>query len=108
LERHRLAFSDAPIYRTALDPGGEYGLRLRGEEHVWTPETVSRLQHAVRSTSGNAQADYDAYARAINDQSERLLPLRGLFELKPAGAPVPLDEVEEAKQIVKRFATGAM
>ncbi len=91
LERHRLAFSDAPIYRTALDPGGEYGYRLRGEDHVWTPETVATLQHAVR---GNAQDQYKAYARAINDQSERLLTLRGLFDLKKAATPAPLDEVE--------------
>jgi glutamate synthase (NADPH/NADH) large chain len=105
LERHRLAFGDVPTLRTALDPGGEYGFRLRGEEHVWTPDTVATLQHAVR---GNAQDQYDAYARLINDQSERLLTLRGLFDLKPAGPPVPLDDVEPAKQIVKRFSTGAM
>ncbi len=105
LERHRLAFSTAPSLLDALDPGGEYGFRLRGEDHVWTPEVVAKLQHAVR---GNAQADYDAYARIINDQSERLLTLRGLFDLKKADQPVPLDEVEAAKQIVKRFATGAM
>jgi len=105
LERHRLAFSEAPTLRTALDPGGEYGYRLRGEEHVWTPDTVATLQHAVR---GNAQDQYRAYARLINDQSERLLTLRGLFDLKPADQPVPLDEVEPAHIIVRRFATGAM
>src|SRR5262249_6381744 len=108
LERHRLAFSDAPVYRSALDVGGEYGYRLRGEDHVWSPDTVAKLQHAVRGEGANAQEQYEAYARSINDQSERLLTLRGLFDLKPAGAPVPLDQVEEAKQIVKRFATGAM
>ena len=103
--RHRVAFGDHPLYRGALDPGGHLAFRLRGEEHAWTPETVGRLQHAVR---GNSKDDYDAFARRINDQSERLLTLRGLFKIKSAGAPVPLDEVEPAKDIVKRFATGAM
>jgi glutamate synthase (NADPH/NADH) large chain len=105
VRRHSAAFGDAPTLRDMLDPGGEYAFRLRGESHVWSPETVARLQHAVR---GNAQDEYRAFARAINDQSERLLQLRGLFDLKPAASPVPLDEVEPAKDIVKRFATGAM
>ena len=105
VRRHRLAFGNAPIYRHALDVGGQYGYRLRGEDHVWTPETISALQHAVR---GNQAESYQAFARAVNDQSERLLLLRGLFSLSPAGEPVPLDEVESAAEIVKRFATGAM
>jgi glutamate synthase (NADPH/NADH) large chain len=107
--RHRLAFSDAPVLKGALDVGGEYAFRFRGEEHAWTPESVRDLQHAVR---GNSQDSYRAFARQINDQNERLLTIRGLFELKTAEAggrkPVPLDEVEPAKEIVKRFATGAM
>jgi glutamate synthase (NADPH/NADH) large chain len=103
--RHRAAFGDNPIYRNQLDVGGDYAFRLRGEDHAWTPESVSRLQHAVR---GNSKADYDAFAASINDQSRRLLTLRGLMEFKWAAQPVPLDEVEPAKEIVKRFATGAM
>src|SRR5690606_15443749 len=101
--RHRLAFSDAPVLKGALDVGGEYAFRFRGEEHAWTPESVRDLQHAVR---GNSQDSYRAFARQINDQNERLLTIRGLFELKTAEAggrkPVPLDEVEPAKEIVKR------
>ncbi len=109
VRRHRDAFSDAPIYRAMLDVGGEYALRVRGEEHVWTAETVSRLQHAVR---GNSQDQYRAFAQLINDQNERLLTIRGLFRIKTAEEdgrkPVPLDEVEPVKSIVRRFSTGAM
>jgi glutamate synthase (NADPH) large chain len=105
VERHRLAFSDAPIYRKMLDVGGEYGLRLRGEDHMWTPDAIAKLQHAVR---GNSKDDYKAFAQLVNDQNERLMLLRGLFALKTQGQPIPLDEVEPAKDIVRRFATGAM
>jgi glutamate synthase (NADPH/NADH) large chain len=107
--RHAQAFGDAPVWRTALDVGGEYMLRMRGEAHNWTATTVGLLQHAVR---GNAQDKYKAYARALNDQDERLLTIRGLFRIKDAAedgrAPVPLAEVESATDIVRRFATGAM
>ncbi|MDP3660459.1 glutamate synthase large subunit, partial [Phenylobacterium sp.] len=103
--RHRDAYGDAPIYRTMLDVGGTYAYRLRGEAHAWTPDSIARLQHAVR---GNVSEEYRAYAEAINVQNERLLTLRGLMRLKPAETPVPLDEVEPAADIVKRFATGAM
>ncbi len=102
---HRDAFGDAPIYRNALDVGGDYALRVRGEEHVWTAATISRLQHATRANDAKTYAEY---ARLINESSERLLTLRGLFEFKSDQAPVPLDEVESAKEIVKRFVTGAM
>ncbi len=109
VRRHRLAFGDAPIYRDALDVGGDYAFRLRGEAHSWTPQTISLLQHAVR---GNARDQYRAFAKALNEQDERLLNLRGLFRIKNAEEdgrkPVPLDEVEPASAIVKRFATGAM
>ena len=102
--RHTEAFGDAPNLRRALDEGGDFAFRLRGEEHVWTPQTVSGLQHAVRA------GDYDAfkgYSRAVNAQDEKLKNLRGLFEFK-FGKKVPLDEVEPAADIVKRFSTGAM
>jgi glutamate synthase (NADPH/NADH) large chain len=103
--RHRAAFGNNPIYRGMLDVGGDYAFRLRGEAHAWTPESVSSLQHAVR---GNLPAEFNAFTRGINDQSERLLTIRGLMAFKFAPTPVPLDEVESAKDIVKRFATGAM
>ena len=104
VRRHRDAFGDNPIYADMLDVGGSYAFRLRGEAHAWTPETVSKLQHAVR---GNLPEEYRAFARGINEQSERLLTIRGLMKFTP-GAPVPLEEVEPASEIVKRFATGAM
>jgi glutamate synthase (NADPH/NADH) large chain len=103
--RHRNAFGDNPLYHEMLDAGGDYAFRIRGEDHAWTPDSVAKLQHAVR---GNLPDDYRAYAATINDQSERLLTLRGLMSFKFADTPVPLDEVEPASEIVKRFATGAM
>ena len=107
--RHTDAFGDAQVYKTALDVGGEYAYRTRGEDHAWTAESVSTLQHAVR---GNSLERYKAFAKILNEQSERLLTLRGLFRIKTAEdekrKPVPLDQVEPAKDIVKRFATGAM
>ncbi len=102
---HKLAFGDAPLYRSALDAGGEYAYRIRGEAHMWTPESISRLQHATRT---NNYSTYKEYARLINDQSERLMTFRGLFEFRKAARPIPLSEVETAREIVKRFATGAM
>jgi glutamate synthase (NADPH) large chain len=105
VERHRHAYGDNPIYDDLLDVGGDYAFRLRGEDHAWTPQSVARLQHAVR---GNSPDEYRAFAATINDQSERLLTIRGLMTLRPAADPVPLDEVEPASEIVKRFATGAM
>ncbi|HEU4821405.1 MAG TPA: glutamate synthase large subunit, partial [Qipengyuania sp.] len=105
VRRHGQAYGDSPLYAGMFDPGGLYALRLRGEEHAWTSETVASLQHAVR---GNAQEKYDAFAKAINEQSERLLTIRGLMELKPAEQPLAVEEVEPAVEIVKRFSTGAM
>jgi glutamate synthase (NADPH/NADH) large chain len=105
VRRHRDAYGDNPIYKTMLDVGGQYAWRLRGEEHAWTPESVSRLQHAVRA---NLPGEYRAFAATMNEQSQRLLTIRGLMRLQPADQPVPLDEVEPAAEIVKRFATGAM
>ena len=102
---HAGAFSDDPVLATMLDAGGEYAFRIRGEEHMWTPDAIAKLQHATR---GNQYSTYKEYAALINDQSKRMMTLRGLFEIRPAGPPVPLEEVESAKEIVKRFATGAM
>ena len=107
--RHADAFGASPVLRSSLEVGGEYAYRTRGEAHSWTPQTVSLLQHAVR---GNAKDKYDAYAKLLNEQSEGLLTIRGLFRIKGAEEdgrkPVPLEEVESAVSIVKRFATGAM
>ena len=105
VRRHRDAYGDNPIYRNMLDVGGDYAFRLRGEDHAWTPESVSRLQHAVR---GNLPEEYRAFAQTMNDQSERLLTIRGLMQFKFADKPIPLSDVEPAFEIVKRFATGAM
>ena len=107
VRRHRDAFGDAPVYRTALDVGGEYAYRIRGEDHVWTPDTVAMLQHAVRL---NAQDRYREYAQLVNEQEGKYTTIRGLFRIKTAeerGAqPVPLDEVEPAAQLVRRFRDG--
>jgi glutamate synthase (NADPH/NADH) large chain len=107
--RHADAFGDSPVYKNALDVGGEYAFRTRGEDHAWTAESVAALQHAVR---GNSLERYKAFARILNEQSERLLTIRGLFRIRGAEEdkrkPVSLDEVESAKDIVRRFATGAM
>jgi len=102
---HNAAFSADPVLANALEAGGEYAFRVRGEEHMWTPDSIAKLQNATRTGKYDT---YKEYAKLINDQSRRHLTLRGLFEIKPAGAPVPLAEVESAQSIVTRFATGAM
>ncbi|WP_081908743.1 glutamate synthase large subunit [Ferriphaselus sp. R-1] len=102
---HLGAFGNDPVLAGMLDAGGEYAFRIRGEEHMWTPDSIAKLQHATRANNFNT---YKEYAKLINDQAHKLKTLRGLFEIKPLGAPVPLEEVESAKDIVKRFATGAM
>src|SRR5581483_9455683 len=102
---HRLAFGDSPLLRSQLDEGGEYAFRVRGEDHMWTPDTIAKLQHAARA---NSYATYKDYANLINDQSERMLTLRGLFSIHEPARAVPLEEVEPASEIVKRFSTGAM
>ncbi|KAG1694912.1 Ferredoxin-dependent glutamate synthase 1 [Nymphon striatum] len=89
----------------AVDVGGDYAYRVRGEKHIWTPVTISKLQHAVR---GNDATSFAEFSKSIDEQSEGLLTLRGLMDFNFAENPIPLDEVESAKEIVKRFATGAM
>ena len=109
VSRHHDAYAGLPVLDQTLHVGGDYAVRKRGEAHVWGSTEVTDLQHAVR---GNSKDRYDAFARAINDQSENLLTIRGLFRLKDAeergSKPVPLKEVEPASEIVKRFSTGAM
>ena len=105
VRRHAQAFGGNPIYVSMLDVGGSYAYRIRGEAHAWTPQSVSKLQHAVR---GNISSEYAAFAEEINEQSERLLTIRGLMTFRYADAAIPIDQVEPASEIVKRFATGAM
>ncbi|WP_277405237.1 glutamate synthase-related protein, partial [Achromobacter xylosoxidans] len=106
LRQHRAAFGSDPVLANDLEAGGEYAYRVRGEEHMWTPDSIAKLQHASRA---NNYRTYKEYAQIINDQSRRHMTLRGLFEFRfdPSRA-IPLDDVEPAKEIVKRFATGAM
>jgi len=106
LRMHEAAYGDDPVLEGALDAGGEYAWRVRGEEHMWTPDAIAKLQHSTRA---NSFETYKDYAQLINDQSRRHMTLRGLFEFKfdPAKA-ISIEEVEPAAEIVKRFATGAM
>ena len=130
IARHESAFHQRPAGALELDFGGEYHFRHEGEQHLWNPTTVSRLQHAVKYNDAKAYADY---AKAINEQSRKLCTLRGLFEFTRATSPkawtgsnptasrwtgsdppsmggqaIDIDEVEPANEIVKRFCTGAM
>ena len=106
LRLHAQAFGHDPLLANALDAGGEYAFRVRGEDHMWTPDAIAKLQHSARS---NNFSTYKEYAQIINDQSRRHMTLRGLFEFRidPSKA-IPIEEVEPAKDIVKRFTTGAM
>ncbi len=106
IRNHKAAFGNDPVLANMLETGGEYAWRARGEEHMWTPDAIAKLQHSTRSGKFDT---YKEYAQIINDQSKRHLTLRGLFEFKidPAKA-IPVEEVEPASEIVKRFATGAM
>ncbi len=109
VRRHRDAFGDSPVLADSLDVGGDYAFRFRGEAHVWHSETVANLQHAAR---GNARDKYREFARLVNDVEDRYVTIRSLFRIKGADedgrTPIPLDEVEPAAEIVKRFSTGAM
>ena len=101
---HQLAYGNDPVLSDALDAGGEYAFRIRGEEHMWTPESIAKLQH---STKKNNFETYKEYAELINNQAHRHMTLRGLLSFK-INKSMPSDEVESAKEIVKRFTTGAM
>jgi len=106
LRQHAAAYGGDPVLSDALADGGDYAWRVRGEEHLWTPDAIAKLQHATRANNASTYAEY---AALINDQSRRHMTLRGLFEFRidPRTA-IALDDVEPAKEIVKRFATGAM
>ncbi len=103
--RHRRAYPERPAGHADLDGGGEYQWRRDGEYHLFNPDTVVKLQHATRSGS---YALFQDFTRAVDDQARHHATLRGLFELKPVGAPIPIEQVEPVEAIVQRFATGAM
>ncbi|MDH3212956.1 MAG: glutamate synthase-related protein, partial [Myxococcales bacterium] len=103
--RHARAFPGDEYTYPELDPGGLYQWRARGERHTFNPVSVAKLQHAVRQESF---ATYKEFSKAADGEAERLCTLRGLFGFHDADEPLPLDEVEPASEIVKRFCTGAM
>ncbi len=106
LRRHEHAYPRREVPQLLdLDVGGQYQWRRKGEQHIMNPEVVAKLQHA---TQINSREEFKAFCRLIDEQNTRLLTLRGLLDFKWAGQSVPLDEVEPAAEIVKRFATGAM
>jgi glutamate synthase (NADPH/NADH) large chain len=105
LMKHAYAMQPTRESDTQLRVGGEYQYRVSGERHLLNPMTVSKLQHAVRQSSFGS---FEEFARMVNQQNRDLLMLRGMFDFKPNGPAVPLDDVEPATEIVKRFATGAM
>ncbi|MBQ9273422.1 MAG: glutamate synthase large subunit [Succinivibrio sp.] len=102
---HEAALHGQATPDSLLPPGGDLNWRFGGEEHMWTPEAVVSLQRAVRE---NSYADYQKYAAIINDQSRRLMTLRGLFAIRPAAAALKLEEVESEESIIRRFAASAM
>ncbi|RUY60767.1 glutamate synthase large subunit, partial [Mesorhizobium sp. M7A.F.Ca.CA.001.05.1.1] len=109
LSRHNDGFGNDPVLRNSLEVGGEYMFRMRGEAHIWSPDAVATLQHAVRQGSWETFKDYSAQ---IDSETARAQTIRGLFKLKLAGETgrkkVALDDVMPAADIVKRFSTGAM
>ena len=105
LERHARAFASPDIAaRQDLPMGGSYQWRRDGEHHQWNPDTISKLQHAARTNNWDV---YKEFSKASDDQSRHLATLRGLLDFKQDRTPVPIEEVEPASAIVKRFATGA-
>jgi glutamate synthase (NADPH/NADH) large chain len=109
VKRHTHAFGNDPLLKSSLEVGGDYMYRQRGEDHAWTPDAVATLQHAVRRKSWST---FKEFSELVDGESARQKTIRSLFSIKLAGhngrAPVPLEEVEPASEIVKRFSTGAM
>ncbi|MDX1411969.1 MAG: glutamate synthase central domain-containing protein, partial [Nitrospirales bacterium] len=103
LRRHEQAYKPVPLRQ--LDFGGEIHYRIQNEHHNWNPEVIYKLQHSTRN---NDAKTYDEYSTLVNEENKRRSTLRGMFDFKFASQPLPLDEVEPAKDIVKRFTTGAM
>ncbi|MBO0346984.1 glutamate synthase large subunit [Roseibium sp. CAU 1637] len=108
VERQSEAFGDVAVLRRSLEVGGEYAYRMRGENHMWTPDSIAVLQHSVRSKLPDM---YRQFAKIVNEESGRYA-IRGMFRIKDAKelnrTPIDLSEVESAEDIVKRFVTGAM
>ncbi|MBK7999841.1 MAG: glutamate synthase large subunit [Verrucomicrobia bacterium] len=102
--RHRHAFPDRQVNGHTLDVGGQYQWRAEGELHLFSPQTVHKLQHAVRTANYNT---FKEYSKLVDDQLKKHYTLRGLLDFKPA-TPVPIEEVESIESILKRFKTGAM
>ena len=105
LARHAKAFADRTANGHTLDVGGHYQWRRDGENHLFNPETVHKLQYACRA---NNYKTFKEYTALIDNQAKRLCTLRGLFDLKFAENPIPIDEVESVEAILKRFKSGAM
>ncbi len=105
IRKHRHAFHPITQFDTELAVGGNYHYRVRGEYHRLNPQTIAKLQHAVRQESF---ATFQEYTDLVDDESRQLCTLRGLLGIKQSEEPIPLEEVEPAREIVKRFATGAM
>jgi glutamate synthase (NADPH) large chain len=103
--KHEFAFRPLIDFETELAVGGNYHQRVNGEYHLLNPQTISKLQHAVRQENFHT---FQEYTDLVDNQSTSLCTLRGLMKFKKSNEPVPLDEVEPAKEIVKRFSTGAM
>jgi glutamate synthase domain-containing protein 2/glutamate synthase domain-containing protein 1/glutamate synthase domain-containing protein 3 len=105
IEKHAFAFRQVSENEPELAIGGNYQYRINGERHMLNPDTVSKLQHAVR---GESYSTFQEYTQMVDQQNEQLCTLRGLMKLKTLPRAVPLEEVEPASEIVKRFVTGAM
>ena len=102
---HSDAYAPAEGERIEIRNKGEYQWRRDGEIHLFNPQTVQKLQHATREKRYDI---FKQYTKLVDDQNDAKVTLRGLFNLKPAATPTPLDEVESASSIIKRFSTGAM
>ena len=105
MTKHAFAYRNVSDDEPELAVGGYYQYRVHGERHSINPETVSKLQHAVRRES---YSTFQEYTKLIDEQNEQYYTLRGLMQLKTIPRPIPIEEVEPAAEIVKRFATGAM
>jgi glutamate synthase (NADPH/NADH) large chain len=109
VRRHTDAFGNDPVLLTALEVGGEYAYRMRGEAHLWSPDAVAKLQHAVRTSNPDT---FTEYTSLLDSKAAQAKTIRGLFDIRFAEAsgrkPVAIEEVESAVDIVKRFSTGAM
>ena len=103
LRRHAVGYVPVPV--RMLDFGGEVHYRVQGEYHAWNPETITKLQHATRS---NDAAAYAEYARLVNEETRHRTHLRGLFDFRRAPEPLPLEDIEPAGAIMRRFTAGAM